>query len=79
MKRLVAIPTSLLVAWTGLSIAFFALGVGFAGGLDKIELLPVEPDPLSLVLLALPWAFMITPIALLALRLVRSVVRRRDQ
>ncbi len=65
-----------LAAWAACAALIFVLGVGFAGGLKNVFIIP-EGDLLSVVLTLIGWLFVFSPIVVIPAVLV--INRRRQR
>jgi hypothetical protein len=61
----------MLAAWAIVSALIFTLGMGFAGGLESV-ISPPSGDPVSIVLAAIVWVFILFPVVAIPLVLMRG-------
>jgi len=69
-------PPIWLIMWAIVSSIIFVIGIGFAGGISRVFIIPAEADLLSLIVWAVAWVLIATPFLILTAFLVRLLVTR---
>jgi hypothetical protein len=66
------IPLTALIIWAAVSVAIFAIGVGFAGRISDVFTPPTGTDLTGAILWGASWIFITAPFPLLLLHFVRK-------
>jgi len=64
--------SAFLAIWSIFSVVIFAVGVGFAGGIKNVFVVPVGGDALSIAVWILSWGIVAAPFVMLLIRFVRN-------